>query len=86
LRTKILICFLGVLLIIGFSIPLNEESDWQIANLNGYVAIYDPSGSLYELTNISILSLPKKEQQDLCAGVKVNNLYELEQILEGLSQ
>ncbi len=86
MSTKILICFLGVLLIIVFSISTDEESDWQIANFNGYVAIYDPSGSLYELTNINISSLPKKEQQDLCAGVKINNLYELEQILEGLSQ
>ncbi|HHY19392.1 MAG TPA: hypothetical protein GX522_05785 [Firmicutes bacterium] len=84
--TYLLGILLGIIFIFGLSIPLKENSDWKLSELNGYIAIYDPSGFLFELTNISLSSLPKKEQEALLLGLTVNDHIELEQILEGLTQ
>lgn len=83
---RILSVLVVVFLVIQLSVPLKDQSKWKISSLNGFIAIYDPSGSLFELTNINVISLPIKEQVDLQIGIEVKDLYELEQIIDGLSQ
>lgn len=84
--SKVVGLLLVLVLLFVLSIPLAEESNWTLGEYKGYVAIYDPSGSLFELTNIHINSLPKKEQDELKKGLTARDHYELEQFLEGITQ
>jgi len=86
LKRIVIMVVVLVLVVFGLSIPLRENTEWKIINLDGYVVVYDPSGLLYEITDISVSRLPLKEQQDLALGVKVKDVFELEKILDGLSQ
>lgn len=65
----------------------NNIENYEIKNHNGYIAVFKLNNNIntnipMKITSINVKDLPEFDQKLLQAGIKVNNLQELNIILE----